>query len=100
MLPPPTRAVIDQLFLRLPKGQHELVLFDLNRRAAAKDLVRSDPKAPSKETSPASGDLAFKTYVRELVSVPALHPTAVLTLVALLLGAGALLLRGRLRHPS
>ena len=47
-----TRAVIDQLFLRLPKGQHELVLFDLNRRAAMKDLVRSDPKGPVK------GDLA------------------------------------------
>ncbi len=47
-----TRAVIDQLFLRLPRGQHELVLFDLNRRAATKDLVRSDPKGPVK------GDLA------------------------------------------
>ena len=43
-----TRAVIDGLFLRLPKGQHELVLFDLNRQAAAEDLLRSDPKGPIK----------------------------------------------------
>ncbi len=39
-----TRAVIDRLFLQLLEGGHELVLFDLNRRAAAEDLVSSDPK--------------------------------------------------------
>ncbi len=39
-----TRAVIDGLFLRLPEGGHELVLFDLNRQAAAEDLLRSDPR--------------------------------------------------------
>jgi alpha-beta hydrolase superfamily lysophospholipase len=43
-----TRAVIDGLFLRLPEGGHELVLFDLNRWAAAEDLLRSDPKDPVK----------------------------------------------------
>ncbi len=43
-----TRAVIDGLFLRLPEGGHELVLFDLNRWAAAEDLLRSDPKDPIK----------------------------------------------------
>jgi alpha-beta hydrolase superfamily lysophospholipase len=41
-----TRAVIDRLFLRLPAGGHDLVLFDLNRWAAAEDLLRSDPKGP------------------------------------------------------
>jgi alpha-beta hydrolase superfamily lysophospholipase len=43
-----TRATIDGLFLRLPKGEHELVLFDLNRLAVAEDLLRSDPKGPIK----------------------------------------------------
>jgi alpha-beta hydrolase superfamily lysophospholipase len=43
-----TRAVIDGLFLRLPEGGHELVLFDLNRWAAAEDLLASDPKGPIK----------------------------------------------------
>ncbi len=43
-----TRAVIDRLLLRLPAAGHELILFDLNRWAAAKDLLRSDPKGPIK----------------------------------------------------
>ncbi len=43
-----TRAVIDDLFLRLPEGGHELVLFDLNRWAAAENLLASDPKGPIK----------------------------------------------------
>ena len=43
-----TRAVIDQLFRRLPEGGHELVLFDLNRQAAAEELLRSDPKGSIK----------------------------------------------------
>lgn len=41
-----TRAVIDVLFLRLPEGGHELVLFDVNRVAVAEDLLSSDPKTP------------------------------------------------------
>jgi len=40
-----TRAVIDVLFQRLPEAGHKLVLFDLNRWAAAQDLLASDPLA-------------------------------------------------------
>ena len=40
-----TRAVIDGLFLRLRGAGHELVLFDVNRLAAAEDLLGTDPKA-------------------------------------------------------
>ena len=39
-----TPAVIDALFRRLPPGGHELVLFDLNRLAAAEDFLRQDPR--------------------------------------------------------
>jgi len=39
-----SRAVVDRLFLRLQGAGHELVDFDLNRRAAAEALLRSDPK--------------------------------------------------------
>ena len=39
-----TQALIDDLFKRLPLGEHELVLFDINRRSEAVPLLRDDPK--------------------------------------------------------
>jgi len=64
-----TRAVIDGLFLRLPEGGHELVLFDLNRWAAAEDLLASDPKGPIKADLAGAVlpfDLSFITNESEL----------------------------------
>ena len=39
-----TRAVADGLFKRLPMGGHELVLFDINRRAEVKELLSHHPQ--------------------------------------------------------
>ncbi len=39
-----TTAVVDGLFKRLPVGGHELVLFDINRRAEVKELLSRHPQ--------------------------------------------------------
>ncbi len=38
-----TRAVVDGLFLKLPQGNHELVLFDINRHTGIEQMMTSDP---------------------------------------------------------
>jgi len=42
-------ALVHGLFARLPAGDHELVLFDLNRVAAMDHLLKEDPKASLNE---------------------------------------------------
>jgi len=39
-----TPAVVEGLFSRLPKGGHELVLFDINRRVEVKELLSRRPE--------------------------------------------------------
>jgi len=39
-----TPAVVDGLFKRLPKGNHELVLFDINRRVEIKEMLSRPPE--------------------------------------------------------
>ena len=39
-----TGALIDNLFKRLPAGEHELLLFDVNRTSEAVPMFRNDPK--------------------------------------------------------
>jgi len=53
-----SRAVIESLFRKLPQGPHELVLFDVNRRAAGVSLLRSDPGPGIRELL-ATGGLNF-----------------------------------------
>ena len=43
-----TEAVVQGLFERLPAGEHELVLFDINRVAEIKRVLNNDPKTISK----------------------------------------------------
>jgi alpha-beta hydrolase superfamily lysophospholipase len=38
------RAVVDRLFRRLPPGEHELVMFDINRQRAVEEMLTSDIK--------------------------------------------------------
>ena len=38
-----TRALVENLFARLPPTGHELVLFDINRQVGAEGLLREDP---------------------------------------------------------
>jgi len=38
-------ALVDGLFDRLPKGQHELVIYDINRHSAIEPLLKSNPSA-------------------------------------------------------
>jgi len=38
-----TPAVVDGLFKHLPKGGHELILFDINRRVEVKELLNRNP---------------------------------------------------------
>lgn len=38
-------ALVDGLFQRLPRGDHELVLFDINRMAEMEPILLSDPSA-------------------------------------------------------
>lgn len=38
-----TRALVDRLFMRLPPGGHELVVFDINRNATVKSILTNDP---------------------------------------------------------
>ena len=38
-------ALVSNLFDRLPAGNHELVLFDINRRVELSGLLKSDPRA-------------------------------------------------------
>jgi hypothetical protein len=38
-----TRAVVDDLFARLPAGGHELVLFDINRYSGIEPLFSPGP---------------------------------------------------------
>lgn len=38
-----TRAVVDGLFLKLPPGNHELVLFDINRNTGIEQMMTSEP---------------------------------------------------------
>ncbi len=38
-------ALVKGLFMRLPAGGHELVLFDINRRAGLESLMKSNPSA-------------------------------------------------------
>ena len=38
-----TPALVEGLFERLPAGDHELVLFDINRMAEIEPIMRSDP---------------------------------------------------------
>jgi len=40
-----TQAVVDGLFKRLPRGGHELVLFDINRHVEFKELLSRRPEA-------------------------------------------------------
>ncbi len=40
-----TPALVDGLFAQLPRGGHELVLFDINRVAAAEPLLTAKPEA-------------------------------------------------------
>ena len=40
----PAGAVVDGLLARLPPGDHELVLFDVNRNTEAEPLLRADPE--------------------------------------------------------
>jgi len=40
-----TRAVVENLFARLPERGHELVVFDLNRRAGLSQILANDPQA-------------------------------------------------------
>jgi len=54
-----SRAVIDSLFRRLSSGPYELVLFDVNRRSAAINLLTSDP-GDEIEALLAEGGLGFK----------------------------------------
>jgi len=39
-----TRAVVDNLFEKLPEGGHEFILFDINRSAEIENILTSDPK--------------------------------------------------------
>lgn len=43
----PAGAVVDGLLSRLPPGNHELVLFDVNRNTEAEPLLRADPETLS-----------------------------------------------------
>jgi esterase/lipase len=43
----PAGAVVDGLLGRLPPGDHELVLFDVDRNTEAEPLLRADPETPS-----------------------------------------------------
>ena len=38
------RALVENLFARLPPAGHELVLFDINRGVAAEGMLRNDPR--------------------------------------------------------
>jgi alpha-beta hydrolase superfamily lysophospholipase len=40
-----TPALVSGLFTRLPRGGHELVLFDINRRASIEPLMKANPTA-------------------------------------------------------
>mgnify|MGYP000633953780 CR=1 FL=1 len=53
-----TRAVVQNLFDKLPAGGHELVLFDINRYTEVERILREDPKAGI-EAMLSSGDLPF-----------------------------------------
>jgi hypothetical protein len=54
-----TKAVVDNLLMRLPANRNELVLFDINRNAAIKStLLVSDP-APLTDRMMADEDLPF-----------------------------------------
>ena len=53
-----TEAVIDNLFDHLAPGQHELVLFDINRRSIKSVLVNSDPE-PLTRRLMENGNLPF-----------------------------------------
>ena len=44
----PAGAVVDGLLSRLPPGDHELVLFDVNRNTEAEPLLRADPETPER----------------------------------------------------
>jgi alpha-beta hydrolase superfamily lysophospholipase len=55
-------ALVDGLFERLPAGDHELVLFDLNRVAAVEDLLKKDPR-PDVDRLFARTDLSFAIAV-------------------------------------
>ena len=39
-----TEALIDNLFKRLPSGEHELQLYDVNRTSEAVPMIKNDPK--------------------------------------------------------
>jgi alpha-beta hydrolase superfamily lysophospholipase len=41
----PPATLIDQLFMQLGRGYHELVLFDVNRHAESTSLMRADPES-------------------------------------------------------
>jgi alpha-beta hydrolase superfamily lysophospholipase len=51
-------ALVDRLFERLPAGDHELVLFNLNLLAAVEDVLKEDPR-PMLEQLFARTDLSF-----------------------------------------
>ncbi len=53
-----TRAVIDGLFMKLPAGGHELVLFDINRVSEVEHVLTEDPK-PRIEALFEDPDLSF-----------------------------------------
>ena len=53
-----TPAVVDGLFKRLPTNGHELILFDINRRAEIEELLSSHPEADIKSLL-AGAELTF-----------------------------------------
>ncbi len=53
-----TRALVDRLFMRLPPGDHELVVFDVNRTATIKSILTNDPD-PHLDALLDDADLSF-----------------------------------------
>jgi alpha-beta hydrolase superfamily lysophospholipase len=73
-----TEAIVDRLLMRLPAGRNELVLFDINRSAAAKSTLLITDPAPLTERLLADDGLPFAvTFVTnegpESVDVVARH---------------------------
>ena len=57
-----TPALVDGLFSKLPRGKHELVLFDINRRASIEPLMKANPGGVLQSLE-ADGDLPFTLSV-------------------------------------
>tara|TARA_R110000850_G_scaffold145753_10_gene267981 strand:- start:1228 stop:2748 length:1521 start_codon:yes stop_codon:yes gene_type:complete len=57
-------ALVQDLFAHLPEGGHELVVFDLNRMAGVKQLLKADPKS----RFPIIRDLPNRSFVFSLLT--------------------------------